>query len=158
MYEKIKNIFYNDEYKSSQMLLLPDLINLDAKQMNIAKDNMKLFRQAGFTLEEFGENTIKLSGVPEICVDVNTEELFKEILEEINQAPRNDENQKEQKFIDAISSKVALEIPIKESREEIEELLEELLTLKNPFINAKGMPIAIKMTRYEIEKKFARKC
>ena len=158
MYEKIKNIFYNDEYKSSQMLLLPDLINLDAKQMNIAKDNMKLFRQAGFTLEEFGENTIKLSGVPEICVDVNTEELFKDILEEINQAPRNDENQKEQKFIDAISSKVALEIPIKESREEIEELLEELLTLKNPFINAKGMPIAIKMTRYEIEKKFARKC
>lgn len=157
MYEKIKNNFYKYETKSSQMLLLPDLIDLDTKQMNIAKDNIELFEKAGFTLEEFGESTIKLSGVPEICVDVNTEELFKEILEEINQAPRNDENQKEQKFIDAISSRVASVMPIKNSKEDIEELIEELLSLKNPFINAEGKPIVIKMTRYEIEKKFARK-
>ena len=157
MYEKIKNNFHNNETKDSQMLLLPDLIDLDTKQMNIAKDNIELFEKAGFTLEEFGENTIKLSGVPEICVDVNTEQLFKEILEEINQAPRNDENQKEQKFIDAISSKVASGMTIKNAKEEIENLLDELLSLKNPFINAEGNPIVIKMTRYEIEKKFARK-
>ena len=157
MYEKIKNNFYNDETKDSQMLLLPDLIDLDTKQMDIAKDNMELFEKAGFTLEEFDESTIKLSGVPESCVNVNTEQLFKEILEEINQAPRNDEKQKEQKFIDAISSMVASTMPIKNEKEDIEELIEELLSLKNPFINGQGKPIVIKMTRYEIEKKFARK-
>ena len=157
MYEKIKNNFYNDETKDSQMLLLPDLIDLDTKQMDIAKDNMELFEKAGFTLEEFDESTIKLSGVPESCVNVNTEQLFKEILEEINQAPRNDEKQKEQKFIDAISSMVASTMPIKNEKEDIEELIEELLSLKSPFINGQGKPIVIKMTRYEIEKKFARK-
>ena len=157
MYEKIKYIFYNQGNKSSQMLLLPDVISLDTKQMNIAKDNMKLFQKAGFTLEEFGENTIKLSGVPEICVDLNTEELLKEILEEINQAPRIDEAQKEAKFINAISTRVAEKMPIHTSQDEIENLIEELLSLQNPFINSQGNPIVIKMSRYEIEKKFARK-
>lgn len=157
MSEKIKNIFYNEQNKSSQMLLLPDLIDLDVKQMNIAKDNKKLFEKAGFTLEDFGENTIRLSGVPEICVDLNTEDLFKEILEEINQAPRNDEEQKEKKFIDAIASKVAESMPIHSSQEDIENLIESLLSLQNPFVNSEGKPIAIKMNRYEIERKFARK-
>ena len=157
MYEKIKYNFYNSGDKSSQMLLLPDLIELNAKQMNIAKDNKKLFEKAGFTLEQFDDNTIKLSGVPEICVDLNTEELFKEILEEINQAPRNDEEQKEKKFIDAIASNVAERIPVNTSTEDIENLIEALLSLKNPFMNSEGKPIVIKMTRYEIERKFARK-
>ena len=157
MYEKIKNNFNNTGDKSSQMLLLPDVITLDTKQMNIVKDNTKLFEKAGFTLEEFGENTIKLIGVPEICVDLNTEELFKEVLEEINQAPRNDESQKEEKFIDAISSRVASRMPINKSKEDIESLIDELLSLPNPFVNAKGKPLVIKMTRYEIERKFARK-
>ena len=157
MYEKIKNNFYRSANKSSQMLLLPDLIDLDTKQMNIAKDNIKLFERAGFSLEEFGENTIKLSGVPEICVDLNTEELFIEILEEINQAPRNDENQKEEKFINAISSRVASQMPINQSQDELVDLIDRLLSLENPFINAEGKPLVIKMTRYEIERKFARK-
>ena len=157
MYEKIKYNFYKEGSKSSQILLLPDIISLDTKQMNIAKDNMKLFEKAGFTLEEFGENTIKLSGVPEICVDLNTEELFKEILEETNQVPRIDEAQKEAKFINAISSRVAEKMPIHNSQDEIENLIEELLSLQNPFINSQGNPIVIKMSRYEIEKKFARK-
>ena len=95
--------------------------------------------------------------MPEICVDLNTEELFKEILEETNQVPRIDEAQKEAKFINAISSRVAEKMPIHNSQDEIENLIEELLSLQNPFINSQGNPIVIKMSRYEIEKKFARK-
>ena len=33
--------------------------------------------KAGFVLEEFGENTIKISGVPEICINLDTKEVFK---------------------------------------------------------------------------------
>ena len=79
MYEKVKKNFFNQAgEKASQLLLLPDIINLTHKEMDIAKDNMAMFRQAGFILEEFGENTIKLSGVPDVCVDLDTEEFFKE--------------------------------------------------------------------------------
>ena len=70
-------------------MLLPDIITLNHKQMEIAKDNMQMFRKAGFTIEEFGENTIKLTGVPEICLDLETREMFLETLDEINTVSRN---------------------------------------------------------------------
>ena len=88
MYEQIKKNYYNNSTKDSQMLLLPDVITLTHKEMDIAKENMDMFRRAGFTLEEFGENTIKLSGVPNICVDLDTKELFLETLDEINTVAR----------------------------------------------------------------------
>ena len=71
LYEKVKKNYYSDTEKDSQLMLLPDIINLSHKEMDIAKENMDMFRKAGFTLEEFGENTIKLSGVPNICLDLD---------------------------------------------------------------------------------------
>ena len=69
-------------------MLLPDVISLTHRDMQIAKDNMEIFRKAGFELEEFGENTIKLTGVPTICLDLDTKELFLETLDEINTVAR----------------------------------------------------------------------
>ena len=68
LYEKVKKNYYSDDQKDSQLMLLPDIINLSHKEMDIAKENMEMFEKAGFTLEEFGENTIKLSGVPNISL------------------------------------------------------------------------------------------
>mgnify|MGYP002548463962 CR=1 FL=1 len=76
MYEKVKKNYYSNEEKDSQLLLLPDVITLTHKEMDIAKENMDIFEKAGFSLEEFGENTIKLTGVPDMCLDLDTKELF----------------------------------------------------------------------------------
>ena len=65
---------YSNQEKESQLLLLPDIINLTHKEMDIAKENMDIFKKAGFELEEFGDNTIKLTGVPNICIDLDTKE------------------------------------------------------------------------------------
>ena len=81
MYEKVKENYYSESSKDSQMLLLPDVITLTHKEMDIAKENMEMFIKAGFTLEEFGENTIKLTGVPTVCIDLDTKELFLETLD-----------------------------------------------------------------------------
>ena len=109
MYEKVKKNFFNQAgEKASQLLLLPDIINLTHKEMDIAKDNMAMFRQAGFILEEFGENTIKLSGVPDVCVDLDTEELFKETLDEINTVARTAKQEKEEKFLATVACKAAV--------------------------------------------------
>ncbi len=84
MYEKLKNNYYNQVNKDSQMLLLPDIMELSNKQMDIIKENYDILTRAGFSLEEFGENTIRLSGVPTVCLDLDTKSLFIEILEAIN--------------------------------------------------------------------------
>ena len=157
MYEKVKKNFLEQGQKESQLLLLPDIITLTHKEMDIAKDNMQLFRQAGFVLEEFGENTIKLSGVPDICVDLDTQELFKETLDEINTVARTAKQEKEEKFLATVACKAAVKAHMRLTKEEVDSLMEELLKLPNPFTCPHGRPTAIKMSKYEIERKFARK-
>ena len=157
MYEQIKKNYYSDSTKDSQMLLLPDVITLTHKEMDIAKENMDMFRKAGFTLEEFGENTIKLSGVPNICVDLDTKELFLETLDEINTVARTAKQEKEEKFIATVACKAAVKANMALTKEEVDSLMDKLLRLPNPFTCPHGRPTAIKMTKYDIERKFARK-
>ena len=157
MYEKVKKNYYSDEVKDSQLLLLPDVITLTHKEMDIAKENIPMFEKAGFTLEEFGDNTIKLTGVPTICLDLDTKELFLETLDEINTVARTAKQEKEEKFIATVACKSAVKANMALTREEVEKLMDELLKLPNPFTCPHGRPTVIKMTKYDIERKFARK-
>ena len=138
-------------------MLLPDIINLSHRDMEIAKDNMDVFRKAGFVLEEFGENTIKLTGVPNVCIDLDTKELFLETLDEINTVARTAKQEIEEKFIATVACKAAVKANMALTREEVDNLMKQLLILPNPFTCPHGRPTAIKMTRYDIERKFSRK-
>ena len=157
MYEKIKKNYYSDTDKDSQLMLLPDIINLSHRDMEIAKDNMDVFRKAGFVLEEFGENTIKLTGVPNVCLDLDTKELFLETLDEINTVARTAKQEIEEKFIATVACKAAVKANMALTREEVDNLMSQLLVLPNPFTCPHGRPTAIRMTRYDIERKFSRK-
>lgn len=157
MFEKVKKNYYSDEAKDSQLMLLPDIITLTHKEMDIAKENMDLFRKAGFIIDEFGENTIKISGTPSICVDLNTRELFLETLDEINAVARTAKQEKENRFLATIACKSAVKAHMVLTKEEVESLMDELLKLTNPFTCPHGRPTVIKMSKYEIERKFERK-
>lgn len=157
MYEKVKRNYYSDKNKDSQMLLLPDVITLAHKEMSIAKENIGMFEKAGFSLEEFGENTIKLIGVPTVCVDLDTKELFLETLDEINTVARTAKQEKEEKFIATVACKAAVKANMALNEKEVEALMDKLLELPNPFTCPHGRPTVIKMTKYDIERKFARK-
>lgn len=157
MYEKVKKNYYSELSKDSQMLLLPDIITLTHKEMEIAKDNMDMFEKAGFSLEEFGENTIKLTGVPTVCIDLDNKELFLETLDEINTVARTAKQEKEEKFIATVACKAAVKANMVLDKAEVENLMDKLLELPNPFTCPHGRPTAIKMSKYDIERKFARK-
>ena len=157
MYEKVKQNYYSKKNKDSQMLLLPDIITLTHKEMDIAKENMEMFEQAGFSLEEFGENTIKLTGVPTVCIDLDTKELFLETLDEINTVARTAKQEKEEKFIATVACKAAVKANMALTSQEVESLMDKLLKLPNPFTCPHGRPTVIKMSKYDIERKFARK-
>ena len=157
LYEKVKKNFYSSNEKDSQMLLLPDVITLTNKEMNIAKDNFDLFERAGFIVEEFGENIVKVSGVPEVCIDLDTKELFLETLDEINTVARTAKQEKEERFIATVACKAAVKANMALTEEEVNSLMQELLQLPNPFSCPHGRPTVIKMSKYDIERKFARK-
>ena len=156
MYEKIKKNYYSDDKKDSQLMLLPDVITLTHKEMGIYMDNRELFEKAGFMVEEFGENTVKLMGVPTILIDLETKELFLETLDEINTVARTAKQEIEDRFIATVACKAAVKAHMVLAKDEVEKLLDQLLILPNPFTCPHGRPTAIKMTKYDIEKKFSR--
>ena len=157
MYEKVSKNYYSNGQKDSQLLLLPDIITLSHKEMDIARDNIEKFEKAGFQLEEFGENTIKLTGAPTMCLDLDTKELFLETLDEINTVARTAKQEIEEKFLATIACKAAVKAHMALTNEEVDSLLQQLLSLPNPFTCPHGRPTAIKMTKTDIEKKFSRR-
>ena len=155
--KKVKKNYYSNTNNDSQMLLLPDIITLTHKEMELARDNMEMFKKAGFVLDEFGENTIRLTGVPTICVDINNKDLFMETLDEIETISRTAKQEKEERFIATVACKAAVKAGMVLSREEVDKLIEGLLKLPNPFTCPHGRPTTIKTSRYELERKFSRK-
>lgn len=157
MYERIKENYYNDTEKDSQLMLLPDIITLTHKEMDIARENIQMFQKAGFTLEEFGDNTIKLTGVPNVCIELDTKELFLETLDEINTVARTAKQEIEERFIATVACKAAVKANMALTKQEVESLMEKLLKLSNPFTCPHGRPTAIRMSKTDIEKKFERR-
>ena len=157
LYEKIKENFYRSGGKEVQMLLLPDIVEVSKRDMHMIRDHIDLFEQAGFSLEEFGENTIKINGVPVICYEMDTKALFMDILDGIDITTRTNKQDIEEKFIATVACKAAVKANMKLDEREIRGLLDQMLLLDNPFTCPHGRPTAIRITKYEIEKKFGRR-
>ena len=157
MYEKVKANYYSEGEKDCQLMLLPDIIKLSTREMGIFKDNKEMFNKAGFAVEEFGDNTVKLTGVPEFCLDFDTQELFLETLDEINTVARTAKQEIEDKFLATVACKAAVKAHMALSKEEVDSLMNQLLRLPNPFTCPHGRPTVIKMSKNDIEKKFSRR-
>lgn len=157
MYEKVKANYYSQGEKDSQLMLLPDIINLNNKEMGIFRDNKEMFERAGFMVEEFGDNTVKLTGVPEFCLDFDNKEIFLETLDEIDTVARTAKQELENKFLATVACKAAVKAHMALSKEEVDSLMKQLLKLPNPFSCPHGRPTVIKMSKTDIEKKFSRR-
>lgn len=157
LYEKVKANYFSENEKDSQFLLLPDIVTLTNKEMDIARENVEMFSKAGFGFEEFGDNTIKVTAVPSMCESLNTKQLFLELLDEIDTVAVTARQEKEDKFISTVACKAAVKANMKLDIQEIDGLMKKLLVLPNPFTCPHGRPTAIKMTKYDLERKFSRK-
>ena len=70
---------------------------------------------------------------------------------------KTENEEKEKKFIAIIAYKATEKTNLKIEESEIDKLLQRLLSLENPFTYPYGRPSAIKMTRYDLERKFSRR-
>ncbi len=156
MYEQVKESYHSGKVLS-QDTLLPEVITLTNREFNVVKENLDLFSKSGYIIEEFGENTIKITSVPYICFNINVKELFIDILDELLGATKTYKEEREEKFISTIACKAAVKANMKLDLMEIDKLINEALKLENPFSCPHGRPTAIKMSKYEIERKFGRK-
>ena len=155
LYEQIKANYKNNIKNNSQMMLIPEIINLSHREAEFVQQNMQLFKQIGFELESFGENTIKINGIPDIEYKTNSKNIFMDILDEMLTGQRSTSKDVEERFIATVACKAAVKAHMDLKRQEVDDLINGLLTLKNPYTCPHGRPTTIKIPHEEIKKKLA---
>ena len=119
--------------------------------------NIELFEQTGFVLEEFGDNMIKISGVPNIGYDMDYVELFKDTLAELKMETKTTKEEREERFLATIACKAAVKGNMKLTATEHVALIDKMVKLDRPFTCPHGRPTAYEISKYVIERRFARK-
>lgn len=141
---------------SSQLLNPPAVLSLTGKEEELLKEYMDYFEQLGFEIEEFGSGSYAVRSMPVDLYGCNEKELFVEVMDELSENPMRGTPDVILQKLASMACKSAVKGNNKLSRPEIETLIDELLTLDNPYHCPHGRPTIISMSKYEIEKKFKR--
>ena len=145
LYEQIKENYKNNLKNNSQMMLLPEVINLSHKEIKFVQENIELLKNTGFDIDVFGENSIKINGIPDIEYKVNSRNIFLDILDEMLTKERGQIKDVEERFIATVACKAAVKANMDLRKEEVDKLIESLLSLKNPYTCPHGRPTTIKL-------------
>lgn len=154
LYDKLKSAYSNNNVQI-QPLLLPFVLNVNSLEHEFLTEKLHLLNSMGIEIDDFGGNSFKISSVPVFLSSLNLEMFFSEILSDLNsyKSITIDEILKDK--IAQKACKSAIKAGDKLDKSEIDTLLDMLnynLGLKCPH----GRPIAIKITKTEIEKWFKR--
>ena len=149
LYEQIKDNYKSNIQNNSQLMLVPEVVNLTHKEMEFIQNNIELFQNYGFDIEVFGENSIKINGIPDIeyKIKIDTKSIFMDILDEMLTKERTTIKDIEERFIATVACKAAVKANMDLAEDEVHKLLDRLLKLKNPYTCPHGRPTTIKLGR-----------
>ena len=140
----------------SQYLNPPLIVTLNMQEEEILRSNMNYFEQFGFEIENFGGREYRISAVPSNLYGLTEEELFLEMLDNLASNNSKDTLDIFAARLATMACKAAVKGNHAMSTQEAEKLIDELLTLENPYHCPHGRPTIIAMTKTELEKKFKR--
>lgn len=159
-HEKVKYERFMKRFREhsivSQTMNPPMIVTLSGKEKECYVNHAKDFEALGFIIEEFGGNDYAIRGVPLDLYGYTESEFFYEILDELVDEAVTGTPESIRIRIATMACKAAVKGNTRLSREEMKELIDELLTLDNPYHCPHGRPTIISMSKYEIEKKFKR--
>ncbi len=155
LYEKIKENYKKKVSQNSQMMLMPEVINLTHREMEFVKNNIEIFKNTGFDIEIFGENSVKINGIPDLEYKAKTQNIFMDILDEMLTNERTSIKDVEERFIATVACKAAVKANMDLSVQEVENLIQSLLSLNNPYTCPHGRPTTIKIDKDFIKNKLS---
>ena len=138
-----------------QPLLVPYVLNVNREEFAFLAENAENIRRIGFEMEEFGQSSFKISAVPLDLQGIDLGSFFEELLSEVGslRGIRLTEVLRDRIAMTACKHAVKGGMLLTDSeKEKLFEMLHGDMGLKCPH----GRPIAVKMTKYEIEKMFKR--
>jgi DNA mismatch repair protein MutL len=157
LYENIKNK-YNQNDIETQILMIPIIIDLKNYEYDFIKQNIVLFEKTGYVLEEFGKNSYKIIGIPNLPeFGIDSQNMFMDILDNMINDTKTEFKEKESRFLYTLACKAAIKGNMSLDSKEHINLIDEMLKLDNPFTCPHGRPTAYEISKYDIERNFRRK-
>ncbi|MBQ3668193.1 MAG: DNA mismatch repair endonuclease MutL [Clostridia bacterium] len=140
---------------ASQPLLVPVVLQLTPREMQIIKDSDAILREAGYEVEPFGEGTLKVTAVPFIYGKSDMTLLFEEMIDDLSMLKKAEKERKLDSVIQA-SCKHAVKGGDKLTNEEIRALLDRMAESGSPPTCPHGRPVMKVFSRRNIEQLFKR--
>ena len=137
--------------------MFPYILSVNSAEWNILKECIKQLQELGFDVDEFGDRTLKVSAVPMLLANINFEDFFANFLSETkaNTTILKQSDIIKEKLMQH-SCKSAIKAGNDLSETEIKQLFYQMNDEKIPLFCPHGRPIAVRVTKTEIEKWFKR--
>lgn len=156
LYERILSAAKESSH-TSQMLMPPIVLTLSLREQQVIKTHKETLERLGYDIEPFGGNEFSVRAVPADLYGLSDKDLLLEFIDELTE--EFSLNQTPESILEKIASmscKAAVKANHNFSFKEASSLIEELLSLENPYHCPHGRPVIIAMSQYELEKKFKR--
>ena len=147
---------FREQTIESQYLSPPLIVSLNLQEEALLETNRKYFEDFGFEIEPFGGKEYCINAVPTNLYGLDEEELFLEMLDNLASEKDKDPLGIFASRLATMACKAAVKGNHQMSIQEANMLIDELLTLDNPYHCPHGRPTIISMTKTELEKKFKR--
>ncbi|MBP7347365.1 MAG: DNA mismatch repair endonuclease MutL [Butyrivibrio sp.] len=148
---------YHDNALTGQIINPPVILTLSAQEEDLFKTFRSYFEQLHFQIDDFGGHEYAMREIPtDLYGCDNAKSMFMDILDELS----HESGMKDPDVITAKLASMACKASVKGNmhmtEEEMSALIDELLTLDNPYNCPHGRPTIVAMSKYEIDKKFKR--
>ena len=156
LYERYIKLIKNSTV-NSQYINPPIVLSLTDSELNLTLNFRNEFKALGFEIDEFGDREIVVRSIPLILPSINKEELLKEMIGELSEdTGLSSDISLLQDRVATMACKAAVKGGSRLSYKEIANLIDEMLSLDNPFNCPHGRPTIIEITKAELERKFKR--
>ena len=155
LFEKNFATLKSREY-TSQFISPPIILTLSMQEEELLKRHMHVFTEIGFEIEHFGGNEYAVRAVPDNLFSLAKKELLLELLDGLTGENPGAASETIYNRIATMSCKAAVKGNNRLSEREASELIDQLLSLENPYTCPHGRPTIVSISKYEMEKKFKR--
>lgn len=141
---------------SSQTISPPIILTLSLEEQEMLEKYEEQIKLFGYEVEPFGGKEYAINAIPAEFEGVDMKSMFVDMLDDFTNINSREAPELILEKVASLSCKAAIKGGNHISRAEAEQLIDELLTLENPYHCPHGRPTIISMNKYEIEKKFKR--
>lgn len=153
-YEKLLGEFLSKD-KDTQRLIAPIIKSLSAEADSNKKNIMSRLSELGFEVDDFGEKTLRIFGIPSFMKEEEAQGFLDDYLMS-TQGFGYDEDERQLDRIASKACKAAVKGRDVLKGDEIKALILSLAKCKQPLACPHGRPTMIRMREYDIEKMFKR--